>query len=169
LVIEGSSDEKEPAVTEETPLDPLPGDGPPQAVPPAAGALVSSSMEPPTVPPPAEVASTSQERTFAMLCHLSALSALIGIPFGNIIGPLIFWLVKRDEFPLVDDQGKESLNFQISITIYAVVSAILVLLVIGIALLIALGIFWLVMVIVASVKANEGQAYRYPITIRFLN
>lgn len=104
-----------------------------------------------------------------MLCHLTALSALIGIPFGNIIGPLVIWLIKRDEFSLVDDQGKESLNFQISATIYAIVSAILILVIVGIFLLIALAIFWLVVVIIASVKANQGERFRYPLAIRFIS
>lgn len=155
-------------MTEGTPIDPLPGEGPPQAVPPAAAPPTASEMQT-VVSAPSPVTTNSQERTFAMLCHLSALSAAIGIPFGNILGPLIFWLVKKDEFPLVDDQGKESLNFQISVTIYAIVSAILILVLVGIALLIALGLFWFVVVIIASVKANEGVAYRYPLTIRFIN
>ena len=108
------------------------------------------------------------EKMWAMLCHLSALIACIGIPFGNIIGPLVVWLIKKDQMPFVDDQGKEALNFQISVIIYAIVSAILIVVVIGIFLLIAVGIFWLVMIVVAGVKANGGQAYRYPLCIRLL-
>ncbi|HWL66181.1 MAG TPA: DUF4870 domain-containing protein [Actinomycetota bacterium] len=115
------------------------------------------------------VSTDSSEKTFAMLAHLTSFSALIGVPLGNILGPLIIWLIKKDEFPLVDDQGKESLNFQISFTIYAIVSAILILVVVGIFMLVALGIFWLVVVIVASVRANEGKQYRYPMTIRFIS
>jgi uncharacterized Tic20 family protein len=104
-----------------------------------------------------------------MLCHLTAFAALIGIPFGNIIGPLVIWLIKRDEFPLVDDQGKESLNFQISATIYAIVSAVLILVIVGIFLLIALAIFWLVVVIIGCLRANQGERFRYPLTIRFIS
>jgi uncharacterized Tic20 family protein len=147
----------------ETPTPPLPGDGPPQSIPPAAGV---TPLPPESTPP---VRDTGQERTFAMLCHLTAFAALIGIPFGNIIGPLVIWLIKRDEFPLVDDQGKESLNFQISATIYAIVSAILILVIVGIFLLIALAIFWLVVVIMACVRANQGERFRYPLTIRFIS
>lgn len=69
-----------------------------------------------------------QARTWGMLCHLTALCCWVGVPFGNIVGPLIVWLIKKDETPLVDEQGKESLNFQISISIYAIVAAILTLL-----------------------------------------
>jgi len=106
-------------------------------------------------------------RTWAMLCHLGALAGYI-IPFGHIIAPLVIWLIKKDESPLVDDQGKESLNFQISLTIYAVVAGLLTLVVIGFILLIALGIFDLIVVIIAAIKANEGEKYRYPLCIRFI-
>jgi uncharacterized Tic20 family protein len=117
-----------------------------------------------------------EARTFAMLCHLSALSGLIGIPFGHIIGPLVFWLVKREEFPLVNDQGKEALNFQISMTIYAavgmVLSMVLMIILIGFFLMILLvvGVYVveIVFVIMAAMAANKGRCYRYPITIRFL-
>lgn len=102
-----------------------------------------------------------------MLCHLLAFSGFI-IPFGSILGPLVMWLIKKDQSPFVNDQGKESLNFQISIVIYSLVAAILCLIFIGFLLLIAIGIVWLIFVIMASVKANEGKMYRYPLTIRFI-
>src|SRR5687767_10925703 len=150
-------------MTDQTPIEPLPGDGPPQSVPPAAG-----------IPPPPGAGAvatdtTSDERTWAMLAHLSALLVFTAIPFAHILGPLVVWLVKREEFPLVNDQGKESLNFQISMTIYGIVAAILVSLLIGIFLGIALMIAWLVLVIVASIKAHDGVPYRYPLTIRFIS
>jgi uncharacterized Tic20 family protein len=109
----------------------------------------------------------SQERNLGMACHLVALAGFV-IPFGNIIGPLILWLVKKEESEFVDDQGKESLNFQISITIYLCVAALLVIIVIGIPLLIGLGIFSLVMIVVAAVKASSGEKYRYPLTLRLV-
>jgi len=108
----------------------------------------------------------NDENMWGMLCHLSAFAGYL-IPFRNIIGPLVIWLIKKDEYPLVDDQGKESLNFQISIAIYAIISLILAVLIIGFFLLIALGILNLVMIIVASVKANEGVRFRYPFVIKF--
>jgi hypothetical protein len=64
-----------------------------------------------------ELESNSEERNWAMTCHLASFAGYV-LPLGNIIGPLVAWLMKRDEFPLVDDQGKEALNFQISMTIY---------------------------------------------------
>ncbi|MBE9158669.1 DUF4870 domain-containing protein [Nodosilinea sp. LEGE 06152] len=111
--------------------------------------------------------SSPESRMWAMLAHLSALSGFV-IPFGNIIGPLLIWLVKRDEMSFVADQGKEALNFNISMTIYMLVSGVLIFVLIGIPLIIVLGIAWLVLSILAAVKANEGVAYRYPLTLRLV-
>jgi hypothetical protein len=102
-----------------------------------------------------------------MGCHLSALLGLI-VPFGNLIGPLIFWLVKRDQSPLVDREGKEALNFQISMTLYMLVSGVLIFVLIGIPLLFLVAILDLIFTVVAAVKVSSGETYRYPLTIRFL-
>ena len=111
--------------------------------------------------------SESEEKTFGMLCHLAALAGFL-IPMGHIIGPLVIWLIKKQESAFVDDQGKESLNFQITMTIFAIISFILMFVLIGFVLIIAVAIFLLVMVIIASVKANNGIKYRYPINIRII-
>lgn len=124
--------------------------------------------QPQTPPPVQPAAADKDQRMWAMLCHLSALAGFI-IPLGNIIGPLVIWMLKKDDYPIVDDQGKESLNFQISMTIYIIVSIVLIIVLIGIALLILLGIFELIVIIIASIKANEGVKYRYPLTIRFIS
>lgn len=108
------------------------------------------------------------ENTWAMLCHLLGLCAFIGIPFGNIIGPLVVWLIKGKEFEFVDEQGKEALNFQISMTIYGFIAGILVLVFIGWILLFALAIADVVFIIIASMKANDGESYRYPYIFRFI-
>jgi uncharacterized Tic20 family protein len=109
-----------------------------------------------------------QDRTWAMFCHLASLSACVGIPFGNIIGPLVVWLIKRDEIPIVDEHGRESLNFQISLTIYSIVSFFLCFAFIGFLILPAILIAGLVFVIIATLKANKGEPYRYPLTMRFI-
>ncbi len=109
-----------------------------------------------------------QENNWGMFCHLAALAGFV-VPFGNIIGPLVIWLIKKDESEFVNDQGKESLNFQISITIYAIVAALLMLVIIGIFLLVAVGILSMVFIILAAIKANNGEKYRYPLTIRFIS
>jgi uncharacterized Tic20 family protein len=98
---------------------------------------------------------------------LAALAGLV-VPFGTILGPLVVWLLKKNDVPSVDAHGKESLNFQISMLIYAIGSAVLILVFIGFLLLAAVAIADLVCVIIASVKASNGESYRYPLTIRFL-
>lgn len=115
---------------------------------------------------PTPVPASREERTWAMVCHLITLTGFF-IPLGNIIGPLVIWLIKKEQYPLVDDQGREALNFQISILIYLIASLILLFVLIGIVLLPIVLIFDLVMTIVAMIKANDGVAYRYPLTIRF--
>ena len=107
------------------------------------------------------------ERTWGMLCHLTAFSGFI-IPFGNVLGPLIIWLIKKDEMPFVDDQGKESINFQITILIAFFISFALMFILIGFALMGVLAVFQIVMLIIASMKANEGVYYRYPYAIRLI-
>jgi uncharacterized Tic20 family protein len=102
-----------------------------------------------------------------MLCHLSALAGFI-IPVGNIIGPLIVWQIKKTEFPQVDDQGKEALNFQITVLLAAIVSFVLMFVVIGIFLLAAVGIANLVFIIIATLRANQGELYKYPFNLRLI-
>jgi len=109
-----------------------------------------------------------EERTWAALCHAAAFATFVLPTLGSIIGPLVVWLVKKDVSPFVNDQGREAINFQISFLIYAVVSLVLCFVLIGIPLLIALGIFWLIEVIVASVNASNGIAHRYPLSIPFI-
>lgn len=118
--------------------------------------------------PPQPAPARSDENMWAMFCHLSTFAGFI-FPFGNIIGPLIIWTIKKDEYPLVMDQGKEAMNFQISMTIYYLVSIVLIFIVIGIPILIALGVFDIVVTIIAMVKAGEGVSYRYPLAIRFIS
>lgn len=109
----------------------------------------------------------SDEYMWGMFCHLSSLIGFV-FPFGNIIGPLIVWLIKKDEYPLVNDQGKESLNFQISMTIYLIAAAILVIILIGLPILIILLLADLVFVVLASVRTNQGEKFRYPFAIKFI-
>lgn len=106
-----------------------------------------------------------QERTWATFCHLSALTAFIGIPFGNILGPLIVWLIKKGEMPLVDQEGKASLNFQISMTIYTLVAFILCFVAVGFILIFPLIIANIVFVIIAAIKTSNGESFKYPCTI----
>lgn len=110
----------------------------------------------------------SEQKTWGMLCHLLALTPLVGIVPGLILGPLVVWLLKKNEMPFVDDQGKESMNFQITALIAFAASASLFLCGIGVIVMPIIGIVWMVLVIVAAVKAGDGVKYRYPWTLRFI-
>ena len=110
---------------------------------------------------------SKDERMWGMFCHLSSLAGFFvgGLTF---IGPLVIWLVKKEEMPFVDDQGKEALNFQITMLIAGLVSMVLMLVLIGFLLIFLVGLFDLIMVIIASIKANDGEHFRYPLTLRLI-
>jgi uncharacterized Tic20 family protein len=112
--------------------------------------------------------SASNDNTWAMACHLAALAGYVGVPMGNLLGPLIIWLIKKNEIPLVDKNGKESLNFQISMTIYSIISFFLCFVLIGFPLLFLIFIVNFIFIIIASVKSNNEITYRYPLTMRFI-
>lgn len=117
---------------------------------------------------PGEIAGAGKdEKMWAMLCHLSTFAGYV-IPFGNIIAPLLIWIMKKEEFPLADDQGKEALNFQISFMIYLAIALLLIIVVIGIPLVVVLVLFEIIITIIAAVNAYDGARYRYPMTIRFI-
>ncbi|MCR3884563.1 DUF4870 domain-containing protein [Methanotrichaceae archaeon M04Ac] len=134
-------------------------------------------------------------RTWAVLCHLSALVMLLGVPLGNVLGPLVVWLVKRNDHQFIDDQGREALNFQLSITLYWVLAGVLIFfsagsiaffwpafrygmmefwnpiampiaMIFGLFLIFGLLILDVVLAIAAAVRASDGVPYRYPLTIR---
>ena len=140
---------------------------PPPIEPPPPRTPASSS------PPPANP--DSQARMWNMLCHLSALAAFIGIPFGNILGPLIIWQIKKNEFPSVDTHGKAALNFQITVTIAAVAGAavafVLAIFCVGyllIPVVMLIGLAALVFAVIAGIKANNGEDYKYPYSFEFV-
>jgi uncharacterized Tic20 family protein len=110
---------------------------------------------------------SKEARQWAMFCHLSALLG-IWIPFGTLIGPLVIWQLKRESDPFIDAQGKEALNFQITVAIASAISLLLMIVVIGFFLFGLVAIGALVLTIIAGVKANEGQPYRYPFSWRLV-
>ena len=113
------------------------------------------------------VLSPSEERTWAGAAHWSAyVASLIGLSF---LGPLLVMLIQGNKSPYVRQHAVEALNFQLSILIYAIVSAVLILLLVGIFLLIAVGLMWLIFPILATIKASAGEPYRYPLTIRMIS
>ena len=108
-----------------------------------------------------------QIRNTAVAAHLSTLAGL-AVPFGSVIGPLAVSLTRRDQDPFIDQAGREALNFGISIAIYGAVVLVAALMLVGIPLLIAGMIAWVVLASLAAVKASHGQAYRYPLTLRLV-
>ncbi len=128
-------------------------------------------------PPPIGIPST-EEKQWAMFAHLSAILGAIvtGHIFGIgcFLGPLVIWLIKRDTMPFVADQGKEALNFNITLAIVGAALFLLVVLTFGIGLILAIpagavvALGWLVFTVMAAIKASEGVAYRYPITLRLV-
>ena len=110
---------------------------------------------------------TQDERTWGMAAHLAALAGFI-VPFGNILGPLVVWLLRREHSAFVAAHAKEAMNFNITVALGALLCAVLLQLSIGVLLGAALVIFWLIMTIVAALKANEGEPYRYPFTLRLV-
>ena len=116
-------------------------------------------------PKPAEVsgggAVSKDAKMWGMLCHLLGL-------FTSFVGPLIIWLLKKEEDPFIDDQGKEALNFQITVLIASIVSGVLAMFCIGVFLGMAVGVVDLIFCIIATVKANSGEKYRYPVSIRII-
>ena len=123
-----------------------------------------------TNPTPSSVpqALTQDDRTWGMIGHLSALAAFIAPFLGGVLGPLIVWLIKRESSAFAGESAKEALNFNITVAIGYLICGVLALVWIGILLMVALGIAWLVLTIIAGIKASEGVLYRYPATIRFV-
>lgn len=132
----------------------------------------TDAITPPTPPPsPSSGTPSTDERTWALLAHLSTFTAFVtGI--GIIAGPLLVWLFKREGSTFVDDQGKEALNFNITVMIAGLALCLLAIFTLGIGLIIAvpagfaLFIWWFVLTIIAAINANNGMRYRYPLTLR---
>src|SRR5438046_4064179 len=119
-------------------------------------------------PNPASISTIANVRTWCAFIHASALLGVIFHFPGHLLGPLILWLVKRDDAPELDAHGKEAVNFQISMLIYNVVAAIFCLVLIGFVFLVVLWILNAIFVIIAAIQASDGKFYRYPMTIRFI-
>lgn len=125
------------------------------------------SADPNAVIPPSAGSPSADEKTWGMIAHLAWLAGFV-IPFGNVLGPLVVWLVKKETMPFVADQGREALNFQITVLIAALISCVLMFVVIGFFLLLVIGIGSLVLSIIAAMKAQNGEAYRYPVALRLI-
>lgn len=114
------------------------------------------------------VGATEDETRWALAAHLSAFAIFLLPSFGQIVGPLVIWLLKRGESSFVTEHAKEALNFQITATLAFVVSVALTMLLVGLPMMIVVGVGWLVLTIKAALRAGDGETYRYPFTIRFV-
>jgi uncharacterized protein len=123
--------------------------------------------QPPVPPFSSTPLSQSDERMWAMLTHLSALPGSF-VLIGAILAPLVIWQLQKERSAFVDYHGKEAVNFQITMALAAGVSFVLFLLLVGLVLIWIVGAVWLVFTIIAAIKANNGEYYRYPLTIRFI-
>ena len=130
-------------------------------------------------PTGAESGISAEERQWGMFAHISALAGGIitagwAGSIGCFIGPLVIWMMKRETMPFVDDQAKEALNFNITVAIVFLVLFLMTLMTLGIGailtvpLMILVGIAWLALTIIAAMKANSGERYRYPFTLRLV-
>jgi uncharacterized Tic20 family protein len=125
-------------------------------------------MNDPTQASVSGTAPTENERTWGMLAHLSALAGLIIPLVGNVVGPLVVSIARADQSSFVGAHAKEALNFNITVTLAAMVCVLLMLVFVGFLLGSALFIAWLVMTLIAAIRASEGAAYRYPFSLRFV-
>ena len=117
-------------------------------------------------PPPAFL-QTPDERQLGLFLHLSQLANVIFFPIG-ILAPILIWQMNKQKMPALDAHGKMVANWMISSAIYAVISVVLCLLLVGFILLIGLAIVGIVFPIVGGIKANNGELWEYPLTIRFI-
>jgi uncharacterized protein len=122
-----------------------------------------------TADKPGSAAPTESERVRAMLAHLSALAGLVLPLIGNVLGPTAVAMTRRDESAFVSAHVREALNFNITVTLAAVVCTLLALVFIGLLLGTALFIAWLVLTLIAAIRASEGSLYRYPFALRLVN
>ena len=125
-------------------------------------------MDGPNSPATPGTLPTENERTWGMLAHLSALAGLVMPLVGIVLGPLLVWLARRDESEFVAAHAKEALNFNISVLLGALACILLMLVFVGFLLGTALFIAWLVLMLIAAIKASEGQSYRYPFSLRLV-
>lgn len=151
-----------------SPVSPVPPPPPPPSAWPTAAPAARPSAHDPSHP-----SGLSQSaRTWAMLTHLSAFAgALVALAF---VGPLVMWLIRREEHPFLDHHGKEALNFNLSLLLYGVIGIVASVATLGLGLVVVIPaivvffVLWVVLTIQAAVKANNGEGYRYPLTIRFI-
>lgn len=140
---------------------------------PGAGAWPGSEPGDVWSPPAPDPTPSADTRNLGAVAHLSAFVGLAGVP--SFIGPLVVWLLHRERDPWVAEQAREALNFNLSVLIYAGGALALTILTIGLGLLVVVpaalvaAVGWLVVTVLAAIRAADGEIYRYPLTLRLVN
>lgn len=130
------------------------------------------SAQPPEPPP--GLNPDANEKQFALFVHLSALLGLVLSPLAAVIAPLVMWQIKKNESAFIDDQGKEAVNFNLTLLLIGLALIILTIITFGLGIFLTaplglvLGVAWLIFAILGGIKANEGVAYRYPYILRLI-
>jgi len=110
---------------------------------------------------------TPEQRQMGMFLHLSQLANVILFPVGIVV-PIVLWQMQKEKMPGLDAHGKMVTNWMISVTIYAIVSVILMFVLIGFLTILAVALMGIAFPIVGGLKANNGELWQYPLTIKFL-
>jgi uncharacterized protein len=114
-----------------------------------------------------DVVKAGQGKQWAFFLHLSLLAGFV-VPLAGLVVPIIIWQIKKDEFPEIDVHGKHVVNWLITVLVYGAGGFILSFVIIGIPILIALGVICVAFPIIGAVKANNGEVWKYPLTITFI-
>ena len=126
------------------------------------------SRHPGRRPPSPRSDVSDEERTWGVLAHAGGFAGL-AVPFGNVVAPLVVWLAKKDESRFVDENGVRALNFQVTWSIILLVTALSVLIAVGVVLFPLALLAWLILTVLGTVKASEGEVYDYPLTVQFVD
>jgi uncharacterized protein len=111
---------------------------------------------------------SKEEKNLASIMHLSILAGIF-LPFVGLVVPIVIWVLKKNDSPFIDDQGKEAINFIINIFILGILVGVLCIIVVGFILLVPLALYLIIAPIVAAAKCSDGIYYKYPFIFRFIN
>lgn len=111
---------------------------------------------------------TSSDRTWGILVHAAAFAGFL-VPFGNILGPLLVWAIKKDESRFVDENGKQAVNFQITWTVLLFVAALSIFVLVGLILVPLVALAWFVLIVIAIIRASNDEVYEYPLTLELVS
>jgi uncharacterized Tic20 family protein len=132
--------------------------------------LTDAAPTTPPSPPPPPPSAGSPGQVWPIACHLAAFAGILPLPvLGSVLGPLVVWFARRDLDPVVREHGKEAINFNLSFVIWGCVAWVLKFVLIGFVLGPVVLVAWMVLIVIAAVKASNGTLYRYPFTIRFID